>query len=163
MNWHDAQLYVRWLSIRTGKRYRLPSEAEWEYACRAGSATPFNVGDGIRPDQANYDARFAWGGNERGVPRRGTTAAGSYPANAWGLCDMHGNVWEWVQDVMHDSYEGAPTDGGAWETGGDQFRRVLRGGSWLYHPRYLRSAVRNGFAARLSNDKVDFRVVREVE
>ncbi|WP_460826593.1 formylglycine-generating enzyme family protein, partial [Massilia terrae] len=163
VNWHDAQLYVRWLSTRTGKRYRMPSEAEWEYACRAGSGTPFNVGDDIRPDQANYDTRFAWAGKERGVPRRGTTAAGSYPPNAWGLCDMHGNVWEWVQDVMHDSYEGAPIDGGAWQAGGDQERRVLRGGSWLYHPRYLRSAVRNGFAARLSNDKVGFRVVREVE
>jgi formylglycine-generating enzyme required for sulfatase activity len=163
ISWHDAQLYLRWLSTRTGKRYRLPTEAEWEYACRAGTATPFNVGDNIRPDQANYDARFAWSGNERGVPRRGTTAAGSYPANAWGLCDMHGNVWEWVQDVMHDSYEGAPVDGSAWEEGGDQNRRVLRGGSWLYHPRYLRSAVRNGFASRLSNDKVGFRIVREVE
>ncbi|MGZ5198494.1 MAG: SUMF1/EgtB/PvdO family nonheme iron enzyme [Telluria sp.] len=163
ISWHDAQLYVRWLSTRTGKRYRLPTEAEWEYACRAGTATPFNVGENIRPDQANYDARFAWSGDERGVPRRGTAAAGSYPANAWGLCDMHGNVWEWVQDVMHDSYEGAPVDGSAWEDGGDQNRRVLRGGSWLYHPRYLRSAVRNGFASRLSNDKVGFRVVREVE
>jgi formylglycine-generating enzyme required for sulfatase activity len=76
---------------------------------------------------------------------------------------MHGNVWEWVQDAMHDSYEGAPSDGGAWEEGGDPARRVLRGGSWLYHPRYLRSAVRNGFASRLSNDKVGFRVVRNLE
>lgn len=163
VSWHDAQLYVRWLSVRTGKRYRLPTEAEWEYACRAGGATPFNTGANIRPDQANYDARFVWAGSERGVPRRGTTATGSYPGNAWGLCDMHGNVWEWVQDVMHDSYEGAPVDGSAWEEGGDQDRRVLRGGSWLYHPRYLRSAVRNGFASRLSNDKVGFRVAREIE
>lgn len=163
VSWHDAQLYVRWLSARTGKRYRLPSEAEWEYACRAGSATPFAFGADIRPDQANYDTRFAWSGSAQGAPRRGTTPAGSYPPNAWGLCDMHGNVWEWVQDVMHDSYEGAPVDGSAWEAGGDQDRRVLRGGSWLYHPRYLRSAVRNGFAARLSNDKVGFRVAREVE
>jgi formylglycine-generating enzyme required for sulfatase activity len=163
ISWHDAVLYTRWLSTRTGKRYRLPTETEWEYACRAGSTTPFNVGDNIRPDQANYDSRFSWSGNERGVPRRGTTAAGSYPPNAWGLCDMHGNVWEWVQDVMHDSYQGAPVDGSAWEEGGDQSRRVLRGGSWLYHPRYLRSAVRNGFASRLSNDKVGFRVVREME
>ncbi|MCS0609607.1 SUMF1/EgtB/PvdO family nonheme iron enzyme [Massilia solisilvae] len=163
VSWQDAQLYVRWLSARTGKRYRLPSEAEWEFACRAGSATPFAFGADIGPDQANYDARFAWSGSARGAPRRGTTPAGSYPPNAWGLCDMHGNVWEWVQDVMHDSYEGAPADGSAWEAGGDQDRRVLRGGSWLYHPRYLRSAVRNGFAARLSNDKVGFRVVREVE
>jgi formylglycine-generating enzyme required for sulfatase activity len=163
VTWQDAQLYVRWLSARTGKPYRLPTEAEWEYACRAGTATPFSFGDNIRPEQANYDARFAWTGNVRGVPRRGTAPVGSYPANAWGLCDMHGNVWEWVQDAMHDSYEGAPSDGGAWEEGGDPARRVLRGGSWLYHPRYLRSAVRNGFASRLSNDKVGFRVVRNLE
>jgi formylglycine-generating enzyme required for sulfatase activity len=163
VTWHDAQLYVRWLSARTGKRYRLASEAEWEYACRAGTSTPFSFGDTIRPDQANYDTRFAWDGAPLGVPRRGTTAAGSYPANAWDLCDMHGNVWEWVQDVMHESFEGAPTDGSAWEQGGDQVRRVLRGGSWLYHPRYLRSAVRNGFAAKLSNDKVGFRVVRALD
>jgi formylglycine-generating enzyme required for sulfatase activity len=163
VTWHDAQLYLRWLSTRTGKRYRLASEAEWEYACRAGSTTPFSFGDTIRPEQANYDARFAWSGNASAVPRRGTAPVGSYPANPWGLCDMHGNVWEWVQDVMHESYDGAPPDGGAWEEGGDQLRRVLRGGSWLYHPRYLRSAVRNGFAAKLSNDKVGFRVVREVE
>jgi formylglycine-generating enzyme required for sulfatase activity len=162
VSWDDAQRYVRWLSARTGKRYRLPTEAEWEYACRAGSATPFSCGETIRPDQANYDSRFAWPGGALGVARRGTTPAGSYPPNAWGLCDMHGNVWEWVQDVMHADYEAAPVDGSAWETGGDQARRVLRGGSWLYHPRYLRSAVRNGFAARLSNDKVGFRVVREV-
>jgi formylglycine-generating enzyme required for sulfatase activity/serine/threonine protein kinase len=163
VNWNDAQLYVAWLSRRTGKRYRLPTEGEWEYACRAGSTTAFSFGDTIRPDQANYDARFAWNGAERGVPRRGTTPAGAYPANAWGVCDMHGNVWEWVKDVMHDSYEGAPSDVRAWEEGGDQGRRVLRGGSWLYHPRYLRSAVRNGFSARMSNDKVGFRVVREVD
>lgn len=163
VNWNDAQLYVAWLSRRTGKRYRLPTEAEWEYACRAGSTSAFSFGDTIRPDQANYDARFAWNGAPRGVPRRGTTPAGAYPANAWGLCDMHGNVWEWVQDVMHDSYEGAPPDARAWEEGGDQGRRVLRGGSWLYHPRYLRSAVRNGFSARMSNDKVGLRVVREVD
>jgi formylglycine-generating enzyme required for sulfatase activity len=163
VNWQDAQLYLAWLSRRTGKRYRLPSEAEWEYACRAGTTTAFSFGDTIRPDQANYDARFTWNGTARGVPRRGTTAVGTYPPNAWGLCDMHGNVWEWVQDVMHDSYDGAPLDAKAWEEGGDQGRRVLRGGSWLYHPRYLRSAVRNGFSARMSNDKVGFRVVRDMD
>jgi formylglycine-generating enzyme required for sulfatase activity len=163
VNWNDAQLYLAWLSRGTGKRYRLPTEAEWEYACRAGTTSAFSFGDTIRPDQANYDARFTWNGTARGVPRRGTTPAGTYPANAWGLCDMHGNVWEWVQDVMHDSYEGAPPDAKAWEEGGDQGRRVLRGGSWLYHPRYLRSAVRNGFSARMSNDKVGFRVVRDME
>ncbi len=162
VSWLDAQRYLRWLSVATGKRYRLPSEAEWEYACRAGTRTAFSFGDTIGTDQANYDGNFTYNGGARGEYRRGTTPVGSFPPNPWGLYDMHGNVWEWVQDVVHDNYEGAPLDGSAWETGGDQARRVLRGGSWLYNPRYLRSALRNGFSAVLSNDIVGFRVVREL-
>ncbi|MDN4056102.1 bifunctional serine/threonine-protein kinase/formylglycine-generating enzyme family protein [Massilia sp. YIM B02763] len=162
VNWFDAVRYARWLSEATGKTYRLPSEAEWEYACRAGTKTAFSFGDAITSDQANYDGNFSYNGGPRGEYRGGTTPVGSYPANPWGLCDMHGNVWEWVQDVVHDNYEGAPADGSAWEEGGDQARRILRGGSWLYNPRYLRSALRNGFSAVLSNDIVGFRVVREL-
>jgi formylglycine-generating enzyme required for sulfatase activity len=86
----------------------------------------------------------------------------AFQPNRFGLYDMHGNVWEWVQDVVHDNYEGAPLDGSAWESGGDAARRILRGGSWLYNPRYLRSALRNGFSSVLSNDIVGFRVVREL-
>ncbi|WP_313167362.1 bifunctional serine/threonine-protein kinase/formylglycine-generating enzyme family protein [Massilia oculi] len=162
VTWFDAQQYVAWLSEATGKRYRLPSEAEWEYACRAGSKTAFNVGDTISTLQANFDGSFTYNGGPRGEFRHGTTPADSFAPNAWGLHDMHGNVWEWVQDVVHDNYEGAPGDGSAWELGGDQVRRILRGGSWLYNPRYLRSALRNGFSAVLSNDIVGFRVVREL-
>jgi formylglycine-generating enzyme required for sulfatase activity len=162
INWYDAQQYVRWLSEATGRRYRLPSEAEWEYACRAGTKTAFSFGDTISTSEANYDGNFTYNGGARGEYRRGTTPAGMFPANPWGLFDMHGNVWEWVQDVVHDNYEGAPLDGSAWEEGGDQARRILRGGSWLYNPRYLRSALRNGFSAALSNDIVGFRVVREL-
>jgi formylglycine-generating enzyme required for sulfatase activity len=162
VNWFDAIRYVRWLSEATGKSYRLPSEAEWEYACRAGTKTAFSFGDTITTDQANYDGNFTYNGGPRGVYRRGTTPVGTFPANPWGLYDMHGNVWEWVQDVVHDNYEGAPLDGSAWEEGGDQARRVLRGGSWLYNPRYLRSALRNGFSAALSNDIVGLRVVRDL-
>jgi formylglycine-generating enzyme required for sulfatase activity len=162
VNWFDAIRYVRWLSDATGKSYRLPSEAEWEYACRAGTRTAFSFGDTITTDQANYDGNFTYNGGARGEYRRGTTPVGMFPANPWGLYDMHGNVWEWVQDVIHDNYEGAPLDGTAWEEGGDQARRVLRGGSWLYNPRYLRSALRNGFSAALSNDIVGFRVVRDL-
>jgi formylglycine-generating enzyme required for sulfatase activity len=162
INWYDAQQYVRWLSEATGRRYRLPSEAEWEYACRAGTRTAFSCGDTISTSEANYDGNFTYNGGARGEYRRGTTPAGMFPANPWGLFDMHGNVWEWVQDVVHDNYEGAPLDGSAWEEGGDQARRILRGGSWLYNPRYLRSALRNGFSAALSNDIVGFRVVREL-
>ncbi|MFK3740577.1 bifunctional serine/threonine-protein kinase/formylglycine-generating enzyme family protein [Massilia sp. TN1-12] len=162
VNWFDAVRYTRWLSDVTGMTYRLPSEAEWEYACRAGTKTAFSFGDGITSDQANYDGNFSYNGGPRGEYRGGTTPVGSFPANPWGLHDMHGNVWEWVQDVVHDNYEGAPVDGSAWEEGGDQARRILRGGSWLYNPRYLRSALRNGFSAVLSNDIVGFRVVREL-
>ncbi|SFD11156.1 bifunctional serine/threonine-protein kinase/formylglycine-generating enzyme family protein [Massilia yuzhufengensis] len=162
LTWHDAQQYVQWLAASTGRRYRLPSEAEWEYACRAGTRTAFSLGDTINPDQANYDGSFTYNGGARGVYRRGTTPAGMFPPNPWGLYDMHGNVWEWVQDVVHDNYEGAPLDGSAWEEGGDQARRILRGGSWLYNPRYLRSALRNGFSSVLSNDIVGLRVVREL-
>jgi len=162
VNWFDAIRYLRWLSEMTGQRYRLPSEAEWEYACRAGTRSAFNCGDTISPEQANYDGNFTYNGGPRGAYRRGTTPAAMFAPNPWGLYDMHGNVWEWVQDVVHDNYEGAPLDGSAWETGGDQARRILRGGSWLYNPRYLRSALRNGFSAVLSNDIVGFRVVREL-
>ena len=162
VNWFDAIRYVRWLSEATGKAYRLPSEAEWEYACRAGTRTAFAYGDTITTEQANYDGNFTYNGGPRGTYRGGTSPVGSYPANPWGLFDMHGNVWEWMQDVVHDNYDGAPLDGSAWEDGGDQARRVLRGGSWLYNPRYLRSALRNGFSAALSNDIVGFRVVRDL-
>ncbi|MCS0632000.1 bifunctional serine/threonine-protein kinase/formylglycine-generating enzyme family protein [Telluria mixta] len=162
VNWFDAIRYVRWLSEATGKSYRLPSEAEWEYACRAGSKTAFSFGDTITTDLANYDGNFTYNGGPRGEYRRGTTPVGAFPANPWGLFDMHGNVWEWVQDVVHDNYDGAPLDGSAWEEGGDQARRILRGGSWLYNPRYLRSALRNGFSAALSNDIVGFRIVRDL-
>lgn len=162
VNWFDAIRYVRWLSESTGKSYRLPSEAEWEYACRAGTKTAFSFGDTITTDQANYDGNFTYNGGPRGEYRRGTTPVGAFPANPWGLFDMHGNVWEWVQDVVHDNYDGAPLDGSAWDEGGDQARRILRGGSWLYNPRYLRSALRNGFSAALSNDIVGFRIVRDL-
>jgi formylglycine-generating enzyme required for sulfatase activity len=162
VNWYDAQDYLRWLMEATGRRYRLPSEAEWEYACRAGTKTAFSFGDTISTEQANYDGNFTYNGGARGEYRRGTSPAGMFPPNPWGLYDMHGNVWEWVQDVVHDNYEGAPLDGSAWEEGGDQARRILRGGSWLYNPRYLRSALRNGFSSALSNDIVGFRVVREL-
>ena len=162
VSWFDAQRYLAWLSEATGQRYRLPSEAEWEYACRAGTKSAFSFGDGINTDLANYDGNFTWNGGARGEYRRGTTPVTQFPPNPWGLHDMHGNVWEWVQDVMHDSYEGAPLDGSAWEEGGERARRILRGGSWLYNPRYLRSALRNGFSAVMSNDIVGFRVAREL-
>jgi formylglycine-generating enzyme required for sulfatase activity len=162
VSWHDAQRYLRWLSEKTGQTYRLPSEAEWEYACRAGTKTAFSFGDTISTEQANYDGNYVYNGGPRGEFRQGTSRVDAFQPNPWGLFDMHGNVWEWTQDVVHDTYAGAPSDGSAWEDGGDQARRILRGGSWLYNPRYLRSAVRNGYSALLANDIVGFRVARKL-
>jgi formylglycine-generating enzyme required for sulfatase activity len=162
VSWYDAQQYLHWLSEQTGQKYRLPSEAEWEYACRAGTRTAFSFGEEINTALANYDGNYSYNGSPRGTYRQGTTPVGAFASNPWGLFDMHGNVWEWVQDVVHDNYEGAPLTGKAWEEGGDQARRILRGGSWMYNPRYLRSALRNGFSAALSNDIVGFRVTREL-
>jgi formylglycine-generating enzyme required for sulfatase activity len=162
VSWHDAVAYCAWLSAMTGQRYRLPSEAEWEYACRAGTRTAFSFGDSISTDLANYDGTASYNDSPKGVYRKGTTPVDEFAPNQWGLFDMHGNVWEWVQDVVHDNYEGAPNTGRAWEDGGDGARRVLRGGSWLYNPRYLRSALRNGFSAARSNGIIGFRIAREL-
>ena len=133
VSWDDAQAYVAWLSKETGQPYRLLSEAEWEYAARAGTTTRYSWGDDPpTPEQANFG---------RNVGK--TTEVGTYPPNPWGLHDMHGNVWEWVEDCWNESYQGAPSDGSAW-TSGDCSRRVLRGGSWVNDPEYLRSADRGG-------------------
>jgi formylglycine-generating enzyme required for sulfatase activity len=162
VSWNDVQKYLTWLTAKTGQLYRLPSEAEWEYACRAGTHTAFSFGDDISTERANYDGNFTYNNGIKGEFRQGTTRVDAFQPNAWGLFDMHGNVWEWTQDVVHENYEGAPGDGSAWEQGGDPARRVLRGGSWLYQPRYLRSALRNGYSAVLANDIVGFRVARKL-
>lgn len=158
ISWDDVQTYLAWLSTATGQIYRLPSEAEWEYACRASSKTAFSFGDTIDTGRANYDGNFTFNGGPKGEFRSGTTSVNSFKPNKWGLFDMHGNVWEWTQDAVHDNYLGAPVDGSAWEGDGDRTRRIVRGGSWLYTPRYLRSALRNGFSAWGKNDIVGFRL-----
>jgi formylglycine-generating enzyme required for sulfatase activity len=162
VSWNDVQKYLSWLTAKTGQLYRLPSEAEWEYACRAGTHTAFSFGEDISTERANYDGNFTYNNGAKGDFRQGTTRVDAFQPNPWGLFDMHGNVWEWTQDVVHENYEGAPSDGSAWEQGGDPARRVLRGGSWLYQPRYLRSALRNGYSAVLANDIVGFRVARKL-
>ena len=134
VNWEDAKAYAAWLSQASGASYRLPSEAEWEYACRAGSVTPFWWGSSIAPDQANYDGNYAYeGGGKKGEYRKRTVSARSFEASPWGLYQVHGNIWEWCEDLWHDSYADKPeslkTTGGAWTTGGGGLR-VLRGGSW---------------------------------
>lgn len=141
VSWDDTQRYLRWLTSRTGKRYRLLSEAEWEYAARAGTTTPFAFGATISPNQANYVGTSAYAGGPNGIHRGQTVVVGSFRPNAWGLYDMHGNVWEWVEDCSNESYVGAPSDGSAW-TGGGCSKRILRGGSWYSESRNLRSAIR---------------------
>src|SRR5512134_2588582 len=145
VSWWDAKAYVEWLSRDIGQLYRLPSEAEWEYACRAGTTTPFSFGETVTPRQANYDGNYTYAGGAEGVYREQSVVVGSLPANPWGLHEMHGNVWEWLEDVWHDKYSGAPTDGSAWtecEGINSDASRVARGGSWDSNPWVCRSAFR---------------------
>lgn len=164
VSWNDAQDYLRRLSARTGKNYTLPSEAQWEYAYRAGTTTAFYTGDCINTSQANYEGIYDYNncGAKTGVYRQRTVRVGSFAPNSFGLYDMAGNVWEWVQDCWNDSYNGAPTDGSAW-TSGDCRMRVLRGGSWYASPQYTRAADRYIFDATYRNsDSFGFRPARIV-
>ena len=161
INWHDANAYAAWLSDKTGKAYRLLTEAEREYATRAGATTPFWWGSAITPAQANYDGNYTYaGGGSTGEWRKSTVPAGSFAANPWGLFNVHGNVWEWCEDVWHDNYNGAPPEGSAWLQGGDNRRRVVRGGSWDNYPQVLRSANRNGDTAGDRDSSLGFRLAR---
>jgi formylglycine-generating enzyme required for sulfatase activity len=159
VSWNHAQEYVAWLKEKTRKPYRLPSEAEWEYAARAGTTTPFWTGATINTDQANYDGRDVYGSGRKGEYRQQTTPVDTFEANPWGLHDMHGNVWEWSEDCWNASYDGAPSNGSAWLEG-DCSLRVVRGGSWVYLPRVLRSADRNRFVPGVRVNYLGFRVSR---
>jgi formylglycine-generating enzyme required for sulfatase activity len=161
ISWYDAlELCARLnfkINFTAGRDYRLPSEAEWEYACRAGTTTPFYFGETITTDLANYNGNYTYGNAPQGESREETTTVGSFPPNAFGLYDMHGNVWEWCADTWHENYEGAPKDASAWINDNDN--RVLRGGSWFDYPGFCRSPCRVSFDAggRFSDD--GFRVV----
>ena len=162
VSWNAALEFCKRLSRQTGDCYRLPSEAEWEYACRAtqdGISIPFYFGETISTEQANYNGQEAYGKGETGVNREQTTTVGSFPANAFGLHDMHGNVWEWCDDVWHDNYEGAPINGSVWAQGGEPGHRVLRGGDWLFSPKDCRSARRLHFSSGLDYILTGFRIV----
>ncbi|MBD2290576.1 formylglycine-generating enzyme family protein [Microcystis wesenbergii FACHB-1317] len=146
VNWYQATEFCKRLSRETKREYRLPSEAEWEYACRAGTTTAFHFGETITADLANYrgTGTKTYADEPKGKYRRKTTPVGYFQAaNAFGLYDMHGNVWEWCADTWHDNYDGAPTDGSAWIENGNDNRSSLRGGSWCIHPYYCRSACRS--------------------
>jgi len=148
VTWDDAMQCCAKLSQLTGQQYRLLSEAQWEYACRAGSVTKYSFGDRITPKLAN----------SAGIGQ--TTEVGKYPANAFGLYDMHGNVWEWCEDVLHENYMGAPSDGSAWMVGGDSNKHLLRGGSWFGNDNYSRCAYRGWNVAGYRNSSGGFRFSR---
>jgi len=175
VSWDDAQEFLKTLNTKCrqplpGREnqdnsqsnrciFRLPSEAEWEYACRAGTTTPFYFGEIINTDQTNYNGNYVYGNDTKGVYRQQTTDVGIFPPNAWGLYDMHGNVWEWCADTWHKNYAYAPSDGSIWGILDDKNEKVLRGGAWNYYPGNLRSAHRIKGYPDFSNVSRGFRVV----
>jgi formylglycine-generating enzyme required for sulfatase activity len=160
VSWHDCQQFINCLKKKDMKPYRLPTEAEWEYACRAGSSTPFNCGATISTDQANYNGDYCYADGKKGVYRQKTTPVGVFPANAWGLFDMHGNVWQWCQDWYGDYPEKNAVDPRGPMSG---TRRVARGGAWFQVPALCRSAVHVGQEPNVRNYSIGFRLCFSLE
>lgn len=164
VSWYDAQEFCARLTRYSSLPFRLPSEIEWEAACRAETTTAFHFGSTITSDYANYSGSYKYASEEAGIYRRSTTPVESFFPNAYGLYDMHGNVWEWCADHWHDNYEGAPRDGSA-RIDAQQHRtmlRVLRGGAWADTPAKLRSASRSGYAADSLNRCIGLRIVLDI-
>ena len=163
VSWEDAQRYVRWLSRKTGQAYRLLSESEWEYTARARTSGPFHFGSTISTRRANYDGTYTYGSGRKAEYRKRTVSVGALaPANEFGLHDVHGNVWEWVEDCWHEGYTEAPVDGTAWTKGGDCTLRGMRGGSWYNKPKHLRSAFRGWNTPESRHYDVGFRIARNL-
>ncbi|HYN77776.1 MAG TPA: SUMF1/EgtB/PvdO family nonheme iron enzyme [Lamprocystis sp. (in: g-proteobacteria)] len=164
VSWNDMQEYIRWLNRTGGMQYRLPSEAEWEYAARAGTVTPFSTGACINTKQGNFDGTFDYAqcGTHDGTDLGKTVEIGSYPPNPWGLHDIHGNVNELTEDCWNDGYDGAPNDGSAWVQGNCS-RRVIRGGSWYGYGGYTRSAYRCRSGAGFAHRSLGFRLARTTQ
>jgi formylglycine-generating enzyme required for sulfatase activity len=160
VSWKEAQQFCRLLSQNTGRAYRLPGEAEWECACRAGSGEAFAFGPTLSSDLANYNGEFTYMQEPKGVYRHFPTPAGSFPANAYGIYDMHGNLWEWCADAWHPNYEGAPHDGAPWEARDKTAERVARGGSWHDTPNVCRSATRLKIEPVHGDEITGFRIAR---
>jgi len=158
-SWQDAVEYGKWLSTQAGKRYRLPTEAEWEYATRGGTETVYWWGNEMKSGMANCAGCGSQWDNKVTAP------VGSFPPNPFGLYDTAGNVWEWVEDCDHEDYKGAPTDGSAWkkEDGGNCYTRVFRGGAWNYAPRGVRSSFRGRGDPGVRSAAIGFRLVREID
>lgn len=160
VTWYDAVEFCARLSAQTGQHYRLPSEAEWEYACRAETTTPFHFGNTIMSDLANYDGTYTYGFESRGEYRHETTPVAAFGiANSFGVCDLHGNVWEWCADAWHETYQGAPIEGQAWQAEDGASYRVLRGGAWYCLPELCRSAQRHWNQPDMGGSGIGFRVV----
>lgn len=157
VSWEEAMEFCKRLSQRSEREYTLPSEAQWEYACRAGTTTPFYFGPTVTIDLANYNSAHTYGKGPKGKYREQTTEVGRLWPNGFGLYDMHGNVWEWCLDDWHDSYKGAPADGSEWKSSGE--RKVLRGGSWHDDPTYCRAAFRLRTSRVLRSNTIGFRVI----
>ena len=157
VSWNNAVAFCEKLSQKTGKDYRLPSEAQWEYACRAGATTPFYFGESITPNLVNYDGNYPYADAPKGQYRGQTTEVGSFPPNAFGLYDMHGNVWEWCLDNWHENYVNAPKDGSAWISRSNE--KTIRSGSWRDNSVFCRSAYRLSSDADFDVSHLGFRVV----
>ena len=154
VSWYDAQAYVRWLTKRSGRTYRLLSEAEWEYCCRAGTTTPYSTGEVIGQQQANFGkSKYSIGH---------MVEVGTFQPNEWGLYDMHGNVWEWCEDRWHPNYQGASGDASPWLDGGDHIHRVVRGGYWGNGPENIRSTVRHAIKQSISYYCIGLRVAADL-
>lgn len=161
VSWNDAVAYCKWMEEKTGKKFRLPTEAEWEYACRAGTITPFNTGENLTTDQANYDGNYPYTNNQKGESRENTVPVDSFAPNAWGLYNMHGNVYEWCGDRYGGNYyEECKTKGIVENPVGPETGsyRVLRGGNWYSNARYCRSAFRNDSTPGYRSSYVGFRL-----
>ncbi|MGP1385297.1 MAG: formylglycine-generating enzyme family protein [Thainema sp.] len=159
VSWLDAMEFCDRISQYTGRRYQLPSEAQWEYACRSGTRTPFNTGETITSELANYVGAYTYRAEQKASYPQSTLPVGQYSPNAFGLYDMHGNVWEWCADTWHANYRGAPRDGTAWVSAKPSQLRTIRGGGWLDAPATIRSASRSGYLETALNRTIGFRVV----
>jgi formylglycine-generating enzyme required for sulfatase activity/Flp pilus assembly protein TadD len=163
ISWFEAVEFCARLTQASGSNYRLPSEAEWEYACRGGTKTPFHYGHTISTDLANYDGTSAYGFGALGEYRSQTLPICNFPVgNPFGLFDMHGQVWEWCADYWHDNYQGAPTNGEIWHAGGDDEFRIVRGGSWFNIPSRCRAAVRGKYSPDVWLDQIGFRIMMPI-
>jgi eukaryotic-like serine/threonine-protein kinase len=162
VSWQQAKAFCRKLSLKTGKKYTLPSESQWEYACRAGTTTPFSFGATITTEVANYESEYAYANAPKGTYRKATTEVDKFPPNAFGLYDLHGNVSEWCEDTWSKNHQNAPIDGKARTKGNYPDKRVFRGGSWYDNPGSCRSAFRYAWVTDDVSSTIGFRIVHQI-